>query len=485
MMCRHAFLAIIAFARPVAAFPALFILLLLPPTPAFAATKNLNGSVGGCPLGSNWSTSACWTPAGAPGTGDDVVIDMSQGAGGAACPTNYDLPSTVQLHSLTMNSCNGGGGILAIAGGPIVLQSGGTITDTFNNANTSPADSVPGVTLNGSTTFSLATSGGNADALHFTGAITGTGPLTLSSTGPTDGLQLLTVNSYTGATTVSGTARVRFDVNGAVPTSSALTVNGSALFQAASTIGSLAGGGNVFMNGSNALTVGGDNTSTTFSGVYQNSGGAAALTKAGTGTLTLSGANTYTGATTVNAGTLAVNGSIASPVTVNSGGTLGGTGTFNAVTVNNGGTLGPGLSTGIMNTGNLTLTSGSTLTIEINGPTVGTQYDQVNVTGTVTLGGATLNVVLGFTPTAGQVFTIINNDSTDAVTGTFAGLPEGATFTVGSTQFHISYVGSNDVTLTAVGTQAIPTLSEWAQLAMVALLVGGGLLALRRHVRPA
>ena len=461
---------------------ALLLLLAIPPTPAFAATKTLNAPAGGCPDGSNWSTGSCWNGGTAPVTGDDVVIDAAQGSGGAACSTNYDLLSTVQLHSVTVISCNTSGGVLAITGGPIVLQNGGSITDTFNNANTSPADSVPGVTLNGSTTFSLATSGGNADALHFTGAITGTGPLTPSSTGPTDGLQLLTVNSYTGATTVNGTARVKANVNGAIPTGSALTVNGSALFQAASTIGSLAGGGNVFMNGSNTLTVGGDNTSTTFSGVYQNSGGAAALTKTGGGTLTLSGANTYTGATTVNAGTLAVIGSIVSPVTVNSGGTLGGTGTTsNAVTVNSGGTLAPGLSTGIINTGDLALTAGSTLAIEINGTTVGTQYDQVNVTGTVTLGGATLNVVLSFTPTAGQVFTIINNDGSDAVTGTFAGLAEGATFTVGGTQFRISYVGSNDVTLTAVGTQAIPTLSEWAQLIMVALLVGGGLFALRRR----
>ena len=59
-----------------------------------------------------------------------------------------------------------------------------------------------------------------------------------------------------------------------------------------------------------------------------------------------------------------------------------------------------------------------------------TQHDQLNVTGTVTLGGATLTPPAafgGFTPTAGQTFVIINNDSTDAVSGTFNGLPEGAT----------------------------------------------------------
>ncbi len=75
----------------------------------------------------------------------------------------------------------------------------------------------------------------------FSGAITGTGPLTLVNNLADDRLQLTAANTYTGTTTVSGAGRVRFDVNGAVPTGSALTVNGSALFQAASTVGSLAG----------------------------------------------------------------------------------------------------------------------------------------------------------------------------------------------------------------------------------------------------
>ena len=161
----------------------------------------------------------------------------------------------------------------------------------------------------------------------------------------------------------------------------------------------------------------------------------------------------------MNAGTLLVNspGSIASPVTVNSGGTLGGTGTVgNTVTVNSGGTIAPGTSPGILNTGTLTLTAGSTLTVEINGTTVGTQYDQVNVTGGVTLGNATLNVVLGFTPSAGQTFTIIANDLADAVVGTFSGLPEGSIFTAGAGRFSISYVGGsgNDVVLTALNVPA-------------------------------
>ena len=165
----------------------------------------------------------------------------------------------------------------------------------------------------------------------------------------------------------------------------------------------------------------------------------------------------------MSAGTLLVNspGSIASPVTVNSGGTLGGTGTVgNTVTVDSGGTIAPGTSPGILNTGTLTLTAGSTLTVEINGTTVGTQYDQVNVTGGVDLGDATLNVLLGFTPSAGQTFTIIANDLADAVAGTFSGLPEGSIFTAGAGRFSISYVGGsgNDVVLTALNVP--PTIDK-------------------------
>ncbi len=68
-------------------------------------------------------------------------------------------------------------------------------------------------------------------------------------------------------------------------------------------IGSLAGDGKVVL-GSNNLAVGGNNLNTTFSGVIEGSGGS--LTKEGTGTLTLSGSNSYSGGTTVTAGTLAV-----------------------------------------------------------------------------------------------------------------------------------------------------------------------------------
>jgi autotransporter-associated beta strand protein len=83
-------------------------------------------------------------------------------------------------------------------------------------------------------------------------------------------------------------------------------------------------GDGIVTNGSSTastLTVGNNNVSSTFSGIIKAATGSIALTKTGTGTLTLSGANTYTGLTTINAGTLdgSVSGSIPGNVTVNSG----------------------------------------------------------------------------------------------------------------------------------------------------------------------
>jgi autotransporter-associated beta strand protein len=214
-------------------------------------------------------------------------------------------------------------------------------------------------------------------------------------------------------------------------------------------------------------------TNLTLSGAI---GGAAGLVKSGAGRLALSGTSTFTGGTTVNAGTLLVNGTIPGPVTVNAGATLGGTGTVTGpVTVNAGGTLAAGLSPGVTNTGNLVLAG--IFLVEIEGATLGTQYDNTNVTGTVTIAGGTLTLAGAYVPVAGDSFTIIANDGADAVTGTFAGLAEGATLAFNGATLGISYVGGtgNDVVLTALAAGPpvpIPALSGWGLL-MLALLMGG------------
>src|SRR5262249_45346753 len=123
--------------------------------------------------------------------------------------------------------------------------------------------------------------------------------------------------------------------------------------------------------------------------------GVETLIKSGAGTLVFSATSGYSGATTVSAGTLEMNGSLASSaVTVQNGATIDGTGTTGDLTVEGGGTVAPGITAGTLNIGNLSLASGAIFAEQIGGTTAGSNYDQLNVTGTVSLGGATLNLSL-------------------------------------------------------------------------------------------
>ncbi len=142
---------------------------------------------------------------------------------------------------------------------------------------------------------------------------------------------------------------------------------------------------------------------------------------------------------------------------IQKGGTLKGTGTVAVLSVFTGGILAPGQSPGCITSGNLTLAG--IYNAEIGGTTACTEYDQTTVTGTVDVTGGTLNVSRfnNFKPAVGQKYTIISNDAADAVTGTFANLAEGATFSVDGYVMKISYVGGdgNDVELTV---QSVPTV---------------------------
>ena len=195
-----------------------------------------------------------------------------------------------------------------------------------------------------------------------------------------------------------------------------------------------------------ALTGTGVNSFTATSGGNQ---GALIIDKSMEANVARIGSSVTFDSVTIDEGILDLNSfTLTSPVNVNEGGTLGGSGTVGNVIVSANGTVGPGTSPGLINTGNLTFASGAAFNAEINGPFIpGIDFDRVNVTGTLNLGGATLST-LGTVGANGSI-TIINNDGSDAVTGTFAGLAENDAVTINGNDFRISYAGGdgNDVIL--------------------------------------
>jgi hypothetical protein len=215
--------------------------------------------------------------------------------------------------------------------------------------------------------------------------------------------------------------------------------------------------------GSFALTF--DGAGTIGIGLISGSG---AMTKNGTGAGALISSLGFSGPITVNNGIFVVDASIpSSTVTVNSAGTggtfglsgLGGTGTVGAVNVTQGGISAGTLTspTGILNISNgLTFTSNGAYLCKIGGTTPGsTGHDQLNVTGAVNLANARLGPLAwnGFRPAIGDSFTILRNDGSDPVIGTFLNAPEGSTFAGPlNTAFRISYTGGdgNDVVITRV-----------------------------------
>jgi dockerin type I repeat protein len=108
-------------------------------------------------------------------------------------------------------------------------------------------------------------------------------------------------------------------------------------------------------------------------------------------------------------------------------------------------------------TGALSFAGGSFLRFAINGKTVDLQYQQLNVTGGIDLTGEHLLLTGAFSPSPGDKFILVNNDNSDAVTGTFFNLPEGTVFDAShfgnfKGTFQITYQGGdgNDVVITAV-----------------------------------
>ena len=303
----------------------------------------------------------------------------------------------------------------------------------------------------------------NSDIARLSGNITGTGGLTINDAGHTGIVLLNGQNTYSGGTTLGG-GTLALGSTGSLNTNGALTVNTPAVFdisQAGSqAIGTLGGTGNVKL-GANTLTLN-QNADTTFSGVIADGGMGGGvgggLTKLLSGTLTLSGANTYTGTTQVSAGTLDLTGSLTSKtVNIASGASFNdvNAGLDTTAALTNAGTVTLGANDTIAsftnNAGTLNGT-GNTLTATTyalnDGSVVNANLGTGTMTnnGTVALNGtsdaATVNIASG-TTTLGAAERLLD---TSAVT-----VAENSNLVLGGAEKIGSLTGAGNVDLTVGG----------------------------------
>jgi len=334
--------------------------------------------------------------------------------------------------SWTSNSAGTSGSIVNWTNGRDAVFSAGTDATGSYTVTVSGTVGVSSVTVEeGSPTFTGGTinfSDSSPDFVVASGLTATVGSVISGSNGVTksgDGLLVFngSTKTYTGTTTITA-GTLRLDSSNVIASTSALNVGAGGTFElnwsVNQTLGSLAGSGSVNIRG-NTLTVG-DSTSTTFSGVLSDSGSYGTLVKQGSGTLTLSGANTYTGPTTINAGALVVANSSAL-----------GTSTY-------GNTVASGAA--LQFQGNVTLTEGE---FSVAGTGVGGTGALRNISGNNTLaaavdlaGDTTVTSTAGSLTVSGQVN--VGSSSTLTVAG------------AGNTEFSGAITNSSNITQSGTGT---------------------------------
>ena len=416
----------------------------------------------------------------------------------------YTGGTTLSAGTLNVNNAAAiGTGALTITGGTLDNTSGAAIAMTTNNAQKWNGD----FSFAGSYDLDLGTGavaiGGTGDrTVTVAGTLTvgevrsatlglvkqGAGTLVLTSTG---------INSKNDGSIIGGvlnvaTGTLQMNRTGA-PDADSGDVTASGGVTGAGTITNGAAGQRWLFSKTSG--------SADFSGTLANGPGAGALgfNMAGTGTQTLSGANTYTGVTTVGAGTLVVNGSLGdTAVTVANGAKLMGSGTIGSqttkaasVTIQSGGTHSPGNSPGVQTiNGASTYASGSIFEWDLaaskDGTTGsrGTDYDGVDVSGNISVSttGTIFKVILGdaawtdMQDTSNAFWNTPYGTQTWNMSAIFGkGLTSGSSFASVTTNQDVSRYGSFTINGTALTWTAVPELSN--------LLVGGVLAAglLRRR----
>ena len=392
-------------------------------------------------------------------------------------PGSYGVDLSITDNDGTIDTDGNNAAFTGVISGLGGLTKAGAGTLVLTGANTySGGTTITGGTLVG-TTASLQGDIVNNAALIFDQATNGTfgGVVSGSGTFTKDGAGTLTLtgaNSYTGGTTITEGTLVgtTASLQGDIVNNAALVFDQGANGTFA---GNVSGSGALTKDGAGTLTLTGANTytgGTTIAGgtlvgttaslqgdIVNNAAlvfdqtangsfggeisGSGAFTKSGAGLLNLTGTSDFNGTTTVSAGRLAVNGSLAaSDVDVQSGGSIGGNGTLGGLIVRTGATAAPGNSIGELTSATFVVfEAGSTYEVEVD---AAGNTDRIVATETATIEGGTVSVLAedgDYLPqTSYQIVT-----AGSGVTGTFEDVTSNLAFLTPT----LSY-GPNAVTLT-------------------------------------